>query len=66
MARSTQRKRMNNQTPLLFGKWLDCKRQTPLHSKQVYQLLDELVVKGYTALQILEIIELGIEQYENK
>lgn len=47
------------------GKWFEQKDRHGLHYNAVYEKLDELSCK-YTPFQIVEIMELGVEQYKKK
>lgn len=47
------------------GKWFEQKGKHGLHYNAVYEKLDELSCK-YTPFQIVEIMELGVEQYKKE
>lgn len=48
------------------NKWFEQKYDNGLHYNQVYVLLNELTMEGFTPFQIQEIIRLGKEEYQKK
>lgn len=45
---------------LHYGRWFEQKKLNFLDYVSVYELLDELTIRGYTAKQIREALEKGI------
>lgn len=52
--------------PLFKGAFFEQKKMSKIQYNSVYEALDELTVQGYTAMQIEEIIKLGLERYKKK
>jgi hypothetical protein len=53
-------KESNNGNKLHYGRWFEQKNLNYLDYVSVYELLDELTIRGYTAKQIREALETGI------